>query len=125
MKVRGIVWVGTDTPHYEEMVRFARDLLGLRVVFEGQFEGDETVEFECPNGTRFQITRGSTASPPVPLFEVEDLFQAREELERAGIQILGTDETDGTWQWFGVRAPDGNTYTLAARLGRRASGDVS
>ncbi len=120
MNVSGIFWLGVETPRYEEMVRFVRRILSLKVIFEGKFGDAETTEFECRNGTRFQVTRGSQPVGPSPLFEVDDLAQARREIEAAGIEILGDNEGDGTWKWFCVRAPDRNTYEIGTRLHRKA-----
>jgi hypothetical protein len=51
----------------------------------------------------------------VPLFEVDDVSAAREELVAAGIEIVGPSGQDRHWDWIHVRAPDGNLYELASR----------
>ena len=55
------------------------------------------------------------ASGPVPLLEVADVHGARVELERAGIEIVGSLGRDTNWEWINFRAPDGNLYEVASR----------
>jgi hypothetical protein len=56
------------------------------------------------------------ARGPVPLFEVDDVRAARDELERSGVPILGDIERDTSWEWINVLAPDGNLDELASPL---------
>jgi catechol 2,3-dioxygenase-like lactoylglutathione lyase family enzyme len=122
MEVRSVRWVGVRTDRYEEMVRFLRDVLGLRTTFEEP----TTVEFETSEGDRIQVMApgdpyyeffAQHAAGPVPLFDVDDLGTARRELEEAGIEIVGPPGRDDNWEWIHVRAPDGNLYELAGRVG--------
>jgi hypothetical protein len=53
----------------------------------------------------------------VPLFEVDNLDEARAELARTAVEVFGEPDSDGTWTWLTFRAPDGNIYGLGARLG--------
>jgi catechol 2,3-dioxygenase-like lactoylglutathione lyase family enzyme len=120
MEVRNLRWVGVQTPHYQPMVRFLRDVLGLRV----NFEQPTTVEFSTSEGDRFQVMApgdpyfdffGRHATGPVPLFEVDDVHLARQELEAAGAELVGQLDRDANWEWVHVRAPDGHLYELASR----------
>jgi catechol 2,3-dioxygenase-like lactoylglutathione lyase family enzyme len=121
VKVIGIRWLGVRAERYDEMVGFLRDVLGLDVVFEE--EG--TTELSLPDGNRVQVFGpghryhrffGEQAAGPVPLFEVDDLGEARQALAAAGIELLGAAERDAAWEWLNFRAPDGNIYELARRL---------
>lgn len=121
MNVKNVRWVGIRTDHYDEMVAFLRDVLGLRT----NFEEPTTVEFQTSEGDEIQVMApgdryyeffGEHANGPVPLFEVDDVHAARRELEAAGIEIIGATEQDSAWEWIHVRAPDGNLYELASRL---------
>jgi catechol 2,3-dioxygenase-like lactoylglutathione lyase family enzyme len=117
MRIRGLCWVGVPAREYDEMLRFLRDLLGLRTVFEQE----ATAELEAENGDRIQVFGPGHPyferfKGPVPLFEVDDVREARFELERAGCEV-GSIEADDEWEWIDVRAPDGNLYELASRRG--------
>jgi catechol 2,3-dioxygenase-like lactoylglutathione lyase family enzyme len=121
MNVLGIRWLGIRADRYDEMVGFLRDVLELDVVFDE--EG--TTELSLADGNRVQVFGpghryhrffGEQASGPVPLFEVDDLDEARQTLETAGIELLGAAEQDAAWEWLNFRAPDGNVYELARRL---------
>jgi hypothetical protein len=46
---------------------------------------------------------------------VDDLTQARRELESAGVDLIGPTERDDQWEWLDVRASDGHLYELGAR----------
>lgn len=118
-------WVGVPTRDYPAMTEFLRRVLGLRV----NFEDATTVEFSTVEGDEFQVMAPGDpyydffttfASGPVPLFEVDDVHAAREELEGAGIEVIGPTCSDSNWEWVHFRAPDGNLYELASRL--RADG---
>ncbi|HEX4698892.1 MAG TPA: VOC family protein [Actinomycetes bacterium] len=120
MQVRNIRWVGTATSNYSAMAAFARDVLGMRV----NFEEEATTELLTLGGDAFQVFGpGDTyhdffdcqARGPVPLFEVDDVHEAREELVRAGIEVIGDLAHDSNWDWVNFRAPDGHLYELASR----------
>jgi len=118
--VKNVRWVGTATPHYEAMGRMLRDVMGLR----SNFEEPTTVEFTTSEGDEIQVMAPGDpyfdfftrhARGPVPLFEVTDVHTARSELLTGGIEIVGHQGRDSTWEWIHFRAPDGNLYELASR----------
>jgi catechol 2,3-dioxygenase-like lactoylglutathione lyase family enzyme len=120
MNVRNVRWIGVRTDRFEEMVTFFRDVLGLPT----NFEEAATIEFSTSDGDQVQVMGpgdpyfdffGEHATGPVPLFEVDDVSAAREELVVAGIEIVGPSGQDRHWDWIHVRAPDGNLYELASR----------
>jgi catechol 2,3-dioxygenase-like lactoylglutathione lyase family enzyme len=111
MDVRGMIWMGINTPRYQETASFFREVLGLTVVLEGS----NTVEFECPNGTRVQVTGAASSSCPVPLFEVENLGAAVAELRAAGLRIVSDLQEDEAWKWVQVLGPNGHRYEFATR----------
>ncbi len=119
MRAKGLIWVGTWTSRREEMVRFLRDVMGMRV----EFEGPETAELSMTSGDRIQVFGPGhryheffqqNARGPVPLFQVEDVGAAKAELEAAGAQIVGEPDQDDLWSWLHVRAPDGHLYEVAS-----------
>jgi catechol 2,3-dioxygenase-like lactoylglutathione lyase family enzyme len=114
--VKGLVWVGSRTEHYEEMVAFYRDALGLRL----EHEEGEFALFRLPDGSKAEVfgpsdtehthfTRG-----PVAGFLVDDVENARRVLEEKGIEFIGPihewEPTGEAWSHF--RAPDGNVYEV-------------
>jgi predicted enzyme related to lactoylglutathione lyase len=121
MRVLRLCWLGVRTSEHEPMVRFLRDVMGLRV----ELEQPTTTELSLPSGDRVQVfgagdryfdLYGKHASGPVALFEVDDVRAAQSELESAGIEVVAGLERDESWEWLHFRAPDGNLYALAARL---------
>jgi hypothetical protein len=56
----------------------------------------------------------------VPLFVLDDVRAAMRALEEAGLEV-GDLDSDATWEWIDVRAPDGRLYVLASRLERPRS----
>jgi len=122
VRVLNIRWVGVATDRYDPMRRFVEEVLGLRV----NFDDPTTVEYETAEGDQLQLMAPGDpyhdfftehARGQVPLFEVDDVHAARRELEDAGIEVIGDLGRDSTWEWIHVRAPDGNLYELASRLG--------
>src|SRR5919107_3777377 len=115
MKARGLVWLGTRTRNFDETVRFFGDTLGLRKSHE---EPDFTV-FRLPNGDTVEVfCPGDTGheyfgSGPVAGFLVDDVKEARADLEAAGISFLSPvrESHDGA-AWSHFWGPDGNVYEV-------------
>lgn len=116
MEVKGLAWVGTRTAEYDAMVRFFRDVLGLRMAHK---QPDFAV-FRTPNGETVEVFGPSDTdhahfdAGPVVGFLVEDVAAARAELEGAGtVDLLGPLRAwpGGTASQH-FRAPDGNVYEV-------------
>ncbi|TCC42809.1 VOC family protein [Kribbella capetownensis] len=118
-------WVGVATREYRPMFEFLQGVLGLEVAFEEETTAEfatsdgDTVQIMAPGDRTFELF-SRNATGPVPLFEVDDVHAAAEELERAGVELVGAPGQDENWEWINFRAPDGNLYELAAR--RRVPG---
>jgi catechol 2,3-dioxygenase-like lactoylglutathione lyase family enzyme len=119
MNVLGIRWLGVRAERYDDMVAFFRKGLGLAV----EFEEEATTELSLANGDRVQVFGtghryhelfAEQATGPVPLFEVNDVHAAVDELELAGAELIGKIERDQHWEWANFRAPDGNLYEVAS-----------
>jgi catechol 2,3-dioxygenase-like lactoylglutathione lyase family enzyme len=115
MRIRRLCWVGVPAREYDAMLRFLRDVLGLRTVFERE----STAELELENGDRIQVFGPEHPyferfEGPVPLLEVDDVHAARAELVEARCEV-GPIEADDEWEWIDFRAPDGKLYELASR----------
>src|SRR4051812_29298877 len=120
MRVLRLCWLGIPSEQYEPMVGLLRDVMELRV----ELEEPGTTELSLPSGDRVQVFApghpyfelfSREAKGPVALFEVEDVSAARRELIAAGIEVVGPNDEDATWEWLHFRGPDGNLYELAAR----------
>ena len=117
MKARGLVWLGTRTQNFDDTVRFFGDTLGLRAVHEKpdfavfRLPNEDTVEVFGPGeGEHEYFDTG-----PVAGFQVDDVAQARMDLEAAGTTFIGPvhgGDDGGSWSHF--RGPDGNVYEITA-----------
>jgi catechol 2,3-dioxygenase-like lactoylglutathione lyase family enzyme len=114
MQIKGLVWGGTRTDNFDNMLAFCRDTLGMK---QGHLESDFAA-LSMPNGDRFEIFgSGSPYSTfltqPVIGFEVEDLAAARSELEARGIEFIEPIQSlkNGN-AWCHFRGPDGFLYSL-------------
>jgi len=122
MRIKGLVWLGIPADNYGAVVQFFTQTLGFEVAFDDAgtveltAENDDRVQLFGPGHRYFEFYRSRGASI-VPLFEVDDLDQARDELAGGGAEIVGEPESDGVWTWLTFRAPDGNIHSLGARQG--------
>jgi predicted enzyme related to lactoylglutathione lyase len=120
MKIKGLVWLGIPADNYAAAVQFFTQTLGLEVAFdeadttELSAENDDRIQLFGP-GHRYSEFYRSRGTSIVPLFEVDKLDDARDELPRGGAEMVGGPESDGVWTWLTFRAPDGNIHSLGAR----------
>lgn len=121
--IKGLVWVGTRTDRYAEMVGFYRDALGLPI----EHEAGEFAVFGLPDGSKAEVFGTSDtehthfSEGPVVGFLVDDVVAARGFLEARGIEFIGSvhqSELAGE-AWSHFRAPDGNVYEITQRPERR------
>ena len=115
MKAKGLVWLGTRTRNFDDTVRFFGDTLGLRKAHE---EPDFTVLL-LPNGDKVEVFGPGDGeheffdAGPVAGFLVDDVREARADLEAAGISFIGpVHEADDGGSWSHFRGPDGNVYEV-------------
>jgi catechol 2,3-dioxygenase-like lactoylglutathione lyase family enzyme len=121
--VKGLVWVGTRTERYEEMVAFYRDTLGLSL----EHEEGEFALFRLPDGSKAEVFGPSDTDHthfsrgPVIGFLVEDVESTRRNLEAEGVEFIGPvhgwEPTGEAWSHF--RGPDGNVYEITHGPKRR------
>lgn len=116
MRVMGIAWLGTRTDRFDEMVRFARDVLAL----SQHGDKDGFAVCELPNGDLFEIFGPSDTDHrfmtcPVGGFLVDDVEEARAEMEQKGVTFIGPvhKASDGN-AWTHFRAPDGHVYEITS-----------
>src|SRR2546421_8571224 len=115
MQVKGIVWLGTRTPRFDEMVRFAEEVLGLRV----DLREKGLAVCGLPSGDAFEIfdeEHPGGGHPPhgvVGGFLVNDAEAAADELRSAGAEVSALQGA-GEYRWAYFRAPDGNLYEVTS-----------
>jgi catechol 2,3-dioxygenase-like lactoylglutathione lyase family enzyme len=115
--VKRLAWLGTRTERSNETTAFFRDTLGLSVVHEEP----GFAMLRLPGGDHDYVEVFATDDPdvafyntgPVVGFLVDDVDQARAELEAAGVELIGSIERSSRiegYGWFHFRGPDGNVY---------------
>jgi predicted enzyme related to lactoylglutathione lyase len=116
VRVLGVVWAGVRTDRYGETVAFFRDVLGVPL----EEPAPDFAWGKLPDTSQLEIFGPSDryhehfTTGPVPEFLVEDVFAAAEELEAAGVELLGRPGRQGDTAWVHFRAPDGNVYGLTS-----------
>ena len=115
MKAKGLVWLGTRTQRFDDTARFFGDTLGL----QAEHEGEDFAVYKLPNGDSVEVFGpGDTdhehfATGPVVEFLVDDVREARAELEEAGIGFIGPvrEFGDGASSAH-FTGPDGYVYGI-------------
>jgi predicted enzyme related to lactoylglutathione lyase len=120
MRVKALVWLGIPVDDCAGAGAFFARTLGLEVAFdepdtvELAAANDDRIQLFGPGHRYFELFRSHGAAV-VPLFEVEDLDQARAELMRSGAEIVAGPESNAVWTWLTFRGPGGNIYSRGAR----------
>ena len=123
MKIKGLIWLGTRTPHFEQMTAFCRDVMGLN---PKQMSPGFAI-FDMPNGDRLEIFGSDTPqnafmTHPIAGFLVDDIVSARAEMEEEGIEFIGPIHgSPDDYAWSHFRAPDGFIYELTSFPGHPSS----
>ena len=113
MEIQGLSWLGTRTVKFDEMVGFAKNVLGLALIKEEP----GVAFFALPNGDQFEVFSpehhggGHPASGVAAAFTVEDVEAARAELLAAGTDV-GEVQSDMGYTWAYFTPPDGNAYLI-------------
>ena len=117
--MKRLAWLGTRTEKFDEATAFFRDVLGIPVIHEEpgfamlQLPGAprDFIEVFAPDNPSGALY----STGPVVGLLVDDIEQAREELDAAGVELIGPiqwlQSMDG-YGWFHVRGPDGNVYAI-------------
>ena len=114
VKLKGVVWLGTRTARFDEMVAFAQDVLGL----EQKHGEDGLAVFELPGGDTFEVFDESHPGGGHPDgiaggFLVDDAEAAAAELRAAGVEVSEVGSA-GAFRGAYFRAPDGNLYEVTS-----------
>ena len=119
MRVKRLAWLGTRTENFDATTAFFRDVLGIPVIHE------ETgfAMLQLPGADRDCVEVFAPGNPNAALYStgpvvgllVDDIEQARVELDAARVELIGPiqwlQSMDG-YGWFHVRGPDGNVYAI-------------
>ncbi len=118
MKVKGIAWLGSPTERYDEMRRFVVEVLGLRPRVEEQ----DFAVFDLPDGDVFEVFGPRAIADghefmraPVAGFLVDDVAQARAEMETKGVLFIGPVHGAPRSGWSHFFGPDGHVYEITSR----------
>jgi catechol 2,3-dioxygenase-like lactoylglutathione lyase family enzyme len=118
-KFKGIAWLGVRTRQFDKLLDFYQNKMSLPVVHEAS--GFRALDL--PNGDRIAIFseeyRGEDgddykhfSTGPVVGFLVDDIEEAKVEMETEGIEFIGPIGEGGNIKWAHFRGVDGNTYEL-------------
>ncbi len=115
MNVKGVAWVGTRTDHFDAMLAFARDVLGLKPTTSRP----DFAVFQLPDGDRMEIFGPSDQEHvfmrcPLAEFRVDDVRAARAEMEAKGIPFVGPIRSAAGVTWSHFIAPDGHLYGITS-----------
>lgn len=115
MKVKGLAWLGTRTRKFEATTRFFGETLGL----DAEHEEPDFALFRLPDGSRVEVfgpgdrDHEHFTTGPVAGFLVDDVEEARAEMERAGITFIGpVQHQDAYSVWSHFVGPDNNVYEI-------------
>lgn len=114
MNVKGIIWLGTRTPHFDAMLHLYRNVMGMQL----SYQEPGFAVLDLPNGDKVELFGNESSynlefTHPVAGFLVDDIESARAELEAAGVEFLGPIERTGDgYAWSHFRAPDGFLYEI-------------
>ena len=117
MKIHGISWAGAPTETFASTLDFFENVLGLHLA--RRMEKIDFAMFRLPSGQVFEIfgpksKEHNFMKTPAIAFAVEDIEEAREELEGKGIHFVTEIETtpSGKNAWTYFVGPDGFLYEL-------------
>lgn len=115
MKPKALSWLGTRTDEFEATSRFFGETMGLETVLQ---EPDFAV-YRLPSGDTVEVFGPGSKynsyfdTGPVAGFLVEDVDEARADLEAAGVEFIGpVQRSDDGGSWSHLRGPDGYIYEL-------------
>jgi len=114
VELKGVVWLGTRTARFDEMVTFAQAVLGMEL----KHGEDGLAVFGLPDGDTFEVfdeqhPGGGHPEGVAGGFRVDDAEAAANELRSAGVEVSEIGSA-GEFRWAYFRAPDGNLYEVTS-----------
>jgi len=116
LQVKSLVWLGTRTEKFTETVAFFRDVMGLTPFHEGEgvsvlrMPGGEWIEVFGPDDPH----HAHFDTGPVGEFLVDDVAEARAELESKGVEFIADTHSWEDYVWAHFRGPDGNIWGITS-----------
>jgi predicted enzyme related to lactoylglutathione lyase len=116
MQYQGFIWVGLSVENLPASVAFYRDVLGLRLLGQGQ----DWAHFDAGGGALFELSSGGKAAsqpktpaqqPLVVGLRVKDMQAAMLELQANGIVFTEIGQYEGT-RWAHFSDPEGNQLEI-------------
>jgi predicted enzyme related to lactoylglutathione lyase len=117
VQAKGLVWLGVRTSNFDETVKFFKEVLDLRVT-KGR---DGFAVLRLPNDDKVEVFGSQDedhkffGSAPVMGFLVDDIRQARSEMEAGGVKFIGPIHDSEHDSWSHFRGPDGIVYEITSR----------
>jgi predicted enzyme related to lactoylglutathione lyase len=117
MKYMGLIWAGVSVQDMEAAVAFYRDVLGIRLMRQG--EG--WAHFDAGNGCVLELFPGGQASPePKPAdrqpivvsLRVDDLDAVMAEMKRKGVSFIGEVGSYKEQRWVEFSDLEGNRLEI-------------
>jgi hypothetical protein len=115
MDVLSISWAGVRTQDFAATVRYFVENMSLSLTLRD--DEAEVAHFRCVSGDLFEIFGPNNRyarqhACPVFAFQVVDIWVARREMERKGVEFVTDIDTweDDAWCYF--RGPDGYLYSI-------------
>lgn len=121
MGLKGLKWVGICTADLNSTAAFYTDILGLSIKSRGAFPGDKAechyIELKFPNGDIIELfdenlSERELFSKPVMGFLVENVAEARREMEAKGVTFLRPTVQGGDTSWAYFLTPDGQVCQI-------------
>jgi catechol 2,3-dioxygenase-like lactoylglutathione lyase family enzyme len=114
VELKGVVWLGTRTARFDEMVTFVQTVLGMEL----KHGEDGLAVFGLPDGDTFEVFSethpgGGHPDGVAGGFLVDDAEAAAGELRAAGVEVSEIGSA-GEFRWAYFRAPDGNLYEVTS-----------
>ena len=118
MEYQGITWAGIPVEDFEGAVAFFRNLLGIHL---SRINNDsQTAHFRLANGDLVELFGTAATKEPyrrniVVALSVEDVDQARTEMENAGVRFLTETSTWEDESWCFFQGPEGLVFEIKAK----------
>ncbi len=117
MKISGYSWAGVPTHDFDDTMRFFEEVHGLSLCVR---DDNEFGKFELLNGQVFEVfgpkhPEHKNITMSAIAFDVDDIHQARAELEAKGVHFTTETFTGGDVAWAYFAGPDGLAYLIWQR----------